>query len=1543
MKKRVLAILLVLATLSSTATLFAGAVPYAPPAPAMKEFGQQHLYFYETEGAIPREDGLVTDSDGYGEPVATYNMRYITTADKVVMQDDGLTPRDEYKLVDAGDRSGQYNVFPTPDSPDEVWNSIAGIETDSPYAFPYAKWYLPTTYSATASYYFYNPETQTFTSARFVTADNFDNYYAISSTTQKYHLQDWAPLTEKPKDWETNFRDYFTNNDRGYTKVAESLVPTTAVYDMAPPFDTTYYEDSDYSGFSFYNSSGSLVTSEPTGWSSPAWRNAYIKRTEAPKWEENTYWSYNYTTKDVWTLTETQPSDWETNFASYFKHTSTEGSYPTGTKNAYDVNDGSSSFYLVEYPRIAEDLGMKEAPAYETNTYYYNSGGLRTSKLPPSSAGIKDYWNDVGWRNYYERRAPQWQENTYYQRSWTPESGYVYTLLTAKPGNWDTYFKSGSSTYSLANIQYRTIYFTKDGEGYAPVTGLVKLTDLYDKAPEYKQYTYYSKNTTDYPLRTSDSGWYDTTWQNYYVKAGDWSPFRFYEFKDGEYRLTGFKPADWETNHQNYFIRVGGTFEGTVKGAQSLWEEGLIYSRRGNAQTGYSFTCLLPNPNDPSKPLSNWDSNTTYYKLTGATFVPYTFSPPEWEPGRYYLRSGNEASGFTYTLTTAKPADWETSQNYYYYSAGPYSMLSKRTALSAKTEFEPGKYYSSSTAANPLMEKPEVWDFHYTQYYKDREKAPEWKAGYYYLRSGDPNAGGYAYTLTLTKPADWDWNYTAYCSKSEIQWYPVTGDVAPEFEAGRYYSGTPFQDLTYVVQDVKMLTQQPQDWNTNWKNYYYKPTSTGTTYYNLSNKTAPVFEPGIYYSGKKLQSKLFLSGEGSASGVPAITVLRNNHVVLPEEVKLYARYDDRYLYVAIEMKEADHRRVRYDNNVRFGSTINSSMGISVNNYSFGCFYRQGLDGSAPTVLKDSTGSRTSFHTNVNLSTAGYQMGVLNKYGNPNVTSLDQALTPGSWFNVKHYTKAQMDSILGLNQPAATEETAEGQAAESDTWMEEDSETDASDSSEEDRDAYKRSDTYGTTVYEYKQLWSVINDKYDGTGSAVPEVFSAWHEINLENNLATGAFMLAIEVPRDTRHLIGCGSSYAMRTNKLGDVAVTNYPAETYSMRFTSHTGLTKGEGFGKVRFQWANLSSTYGILSQDYILTDYDNVSQKKSLSAAHVPAFWYPSGRQQDSKYAVPYLDGAQIRTDGADVQGLRFMVNIPKTNEEISEAGILIAPTEASANKQLFRNMGDLRYNNVQFATYYGFDLNTRRFVNLTEDVFTNFASNATPADSESFVTNDNVGGLPAAIYHVEDKKLDLENPYNEGNKADTYAVEYTGLQDQDGTYNDWFTFYTIRPYVIYEDGTVVYGEHAYRSVYYVMCWTIQNLVTSYNTAQSLTTANNRYNMDQMALTAMTYSDGTTVKQGEETVYTDAESTPSSQSPYFGSINFSLYENTGEARMDVFRAYAVSLFNRANKGSSLRAKEYDSFTDEQKEVIDQYVAYFENIWQCILKCESKLYYYEK
>ena len=83
MKNRILALVLALAIMVGVVPVVASAVPYTPSANAWKDFGQQHIYLYEvTKGeAAPKMDGYVTDSDGYGEPVATYGFRYCTTAE----------------------------------------------------------------------------------------------------------------------------------------------------------------------------------------------------------------------------------------------------------------------------------------------------------------------------------------------------------------------------------------------------------------------------------------------------------------------------------------------------------------------------------------------------------------------------------------------------------------------------------------------------------------------------------------------------------------------------------------------------------------------------------------------------------------------------------------------------------------------------------------------------------------------------------------------------------------------------------------------------------------------------------------------------------------------------------------------------------------------------------------------------------------------------------------------------------------------------------------------------------------------------------------------------------------------------------------------------------------------------------------------------------------------------------------------------------------------------------------------------------------------
>ena len=89
---------------------------------------------------------------------------------------------------------------------------------------------------------------------------------------------------------------------------------------------------------------------------------------------------------------------------------------------------------------------------------------------------------------------------------------------------------------------------------------------------------------------------------------------------------------------------------------------------------------------------------------------------------------------------------------------------------------------------------PADWSTKYTRYYEYNtstgdytavpagEGAPEWSPNTYFRPT--------EYALTTAKPADWDTNYKAYFTfdTSSKQYVAVTGDTAPTWAAGTYYS-----------------------------------------------------------------------------------------------------------------------------------------------------------------------------------------------------------------------------------------------------------------------------------------------------------------------------------------------------------------------------------------------------------------------------------------------------------------------------------------------------------------------------------------------------------------------------------------------------------------------------------------------------------------------------------------------------------------------------------------------------------------------------------
>ncbi len=784
-------------------------------------------------------------------------------------------------------------------------------------------------------------------------------------------------------------------------------------------------------------------------------------------------------------------------------------------------------------------------------------------------------------------------------------------------------------------------------------------------------------------------------------------------------------------------------------------------------------------------------------------------------------------------------------------------------------------------------------------------KATTWSAttSYYYFRE-DTGAFTRAYPPKNYTTENWNKNCLTDCLIYNSSGDPVYG--------------------------YDLLTTQPEDWETKYTSYYTLGYTSATTmakvYSRVTGSTAPEFKPNTYYrlgtatnGGKQIHTnQLYITSEGATTQPATVARMKADHVILPEEIKVYARYDSTYLYQAWEVVESNRKKAPYHFLLRYGVDQSAQMGIVNASNSFSIDLFQALDGSAPRVVKNTlVRTRTNAATNVN--TDGYQIGIINKFGNPNATSINDVFTLGTYFNISHQTYAQTHA----NQPAVSPDEEDPAAGEESVDL--------------------SSGTYGTTTYEVKIPWTVVNDNYNPNEdkTAVPDWFNFYTQLQLENSIGRGIYFFQFGLPRDTRHLPG----------SLSGGSTGNYSKTLYAMRYPSATGMP----FGVYNFHWANYSSGYNVISRDYFVTDYYSVSDKHTVTTGYIHDIWITSG-QEYADYARPTLDGAQIRINDEVGQGFRMKVTVPKTDKEIAEVGVLVAPTEVARRQHLTVGMKQIAYYNEDFTEFYGplyeevldeegkpvlnedgsKKMQLTGWINLCDDNDKYFAASATPNDSDSFMSFDQTGGKPSGIYTVHTAVADLQKPYETNRDgSSSYVASVTGFYDD---FDDFFTFYSMRPYIRYADGTVVYGEYEFKSVYYIACWLIQDMITYINGTAD---ANKRYTMDMMPKIAATDEDGNTLKDAQgNTVYVYNTATASSMSQYYGSAERSIYQ--AEPRLEVFRNAAVRYLNSVNR-TTYRAAQYDNFDAKYKGLVDEYVEFYEEIWKCIADCEAKVYVIEK
>lgn len=222
----------------------------------------------------------------------------------------------------------------------------------------------------------------------------------------------------------------------------------------------------------------------------------------------------------------------------------------------------------------------------------------------------------------------------------------THVLLVAEPYDWETNYTS---------------YYTKSGDNYIPVTGVV--------VPSWQSGTYYAKQTYTNPdlhrfsddvpdnqdLRFSIYG----TDSYRYVGIDDYHILTTEEPDDWEtnytdylyvedYTVTTYQPVDWETNYTQYFEKSGDTYTPISGSTAPIWEP----------DTYYAYA-------------------KTYKYVIG-------ISAPQWTANTYYKVSED------YTLTMVKPSDWKTNyRRYFYKDGGTYVRVSGDSA----PPWESNKYY----------------------------------------------------------------------------------------------------------------------------------------------------------------------------------------------------------------------------------------------------------------------------------------------------------------------------------------------------------------------------------------------------------------------------------------------------------------------------------------------------------------------------------------------------------------------------------------------------------------------------------------------------------------------------------------------------------------------------------------------------------------------------------------------------------------------------------------------------------------------------------
>lgn len=192
----------------------------------------------------------------------------------------------------------------------------------------------------------------------------------------KYETTYYVPLTEKPADWESNYRSYYVDDGGDY------VLQTSATWD-----ENTVYYKAIIASKRYYRLEYVLLEEEPDDWSD-AFSRYYVQVGSAYELNNDVSWADNTYYRLAYVALKEEPNDWATSYTSYY---TTAGSYFSAT----------DEFCLVDLVRAGVSIegGCKLKAEFEQTEYELryelnlNVGGNRISDDDPA---VKTALNAIG-------------------------------------------------------------------------------------------------------------------------------------------------------------------------------------------------------------------------------------------------------------------------------------------------------------------------------------------------------------------------------------------------------------------------------------------------------------------------------------------------------------------------------------------------------------------------------------------------------------------------------------------------------------------------------------------------------------------------------------------------------------------------------------------------------------------------------------------------------------------------------------------------------------------------------------------------------------------------------------------------------------------------------------------------------------------------------------------------------------------------------------------------------------------------------------------